>query len=129
MMRCTVQKGKLSLQKNWCIYLTVNIVFLLPVFLLTQFSGVQNVFGAFLDKIPESIGMLFLIYWIPVILYFVICLPYLHFAVEFGFVIFAVYRLIKEKNLKIFVLTLILTALSVALNVHWLMHGRPYTVL
>lgn len=128
-MECTAQKTKLSLQKKWCIYLTINIVFLIPVFLLTQFPSVMKAFGAFLEIFPESIQMLFLIYWIPVIFYFLIGLPYLHFAAEFGFIIFGVGKLIKEKNPKIFVLTLILTALSVALNVYWLMHAGPYTVV
>lgn len=73
--------------------------------------------------------MLFLIYWIPVILYFVLGLPYLHFAAELAFLIYAVCKLIKEKNAKVFAVILVLTAFSAALNLYWLTHGLSYVVV
>lgn len=114
------------LQQNGCLYLLVNIVFLVPVFLFTQFSDALTVV---FDRIPEPLGMLFLIYWIPVILYFVFGLPYLHFAAELVFLIYAVWKLIKEKNAKFFAVILVLSAFSVALNLYWLKHGLSYVVV
>lgn len=125
-MKDTSEQKRFTLQQNWCIYLIVNIVFLVPVFMLTQFMDACTVV---FDLIPEPIGMLFLIYWIPVILYFVFRLPYLHFAVELVFLIYAVCKLIKERTVKIFLMTLVLTAFSVALNLYWLTHGLSYVAV
>lgn len=125
-MRKTSDQKQSTLQQKWCIYLIVNIVFLIPVFVLTQFPDAVT---AVFEPIPEPFGLIFLIYWLPVILYFLLGLPYLHFAAESGFLIFAGYRMIKEKNAKIFLLILVLTALSAALNIYWLMHGRSYTIV
>lgn len=127
----TPKKRKYTLQQGWCIYLMANCIFLLPVMLLTAVFSRINVphpTGA-LYMLSECIGMLFLGYWIPVILYYLFRLMYLHFALSLGFLGFSVYKLTKEKNGKLFCLILLLTAVSAALNVYWLMNGRSYTIV
>lgn len=56
-------------------------------------------------------------------LYLYIKLPYLHIVLGVGFTIFTVYMLIKEKNIKLFLLTLVLTVTSMALNISWIVRN------
>lgn len=116
-----------AIQKDWCVYLLINCAFLFPVLLITKFP--DQAFAIF-SAMPEWLCMVILLpYWLPVIFYYVFRVMYLHFAVELGFLGFAVYRLTKEKNRRLFMMLVVLTILSTALNVYWLTHGRPYTIV
>ena len=66
-----------------------------------------------------SYYLIFIPYMVLVLPYGILCLTYVHVAVEFGFVIFAICKLPKEKNVKIFLMTLGLTGVSVAMNLYW----------
>lgn len=118
-------KKKYTFQQHWCTYLIINCAFLLPALLITGFPQVRFL----MSHMPDFFGALFLIYWIPVILYYLFRLMYLHFILSLVFWGFSVHKLIKEKNSRQFLLISVLTVLSFALNLYWLMHGRPYTIV
>lgn len=118
-----------DLRHDWYIYLIVNCVFLLPVFLITEFheiitsivnAPIANEFAA------NLIGSLFLVYWIPVICYYLFGLTYLHCALTFGVLIYFIYKLIKEKNRELVFHVLFLTIVSIVFNIYWLVHGGRY---
>lgn len=116
--------SKNTIQQNCCIYLIINCAFLLPVLLITQ-----RVTEPIIVPIVNFLGLFFLIYWLPVIFYYLFGLPYLHIALSLGFLGFCIYKLVKEKNWKRFFLILFLTIVSIALNLYWLTHGRSYTIV
>lgn len=108
--------SKTELQKIWCGYCVLNILMLLPIRLM------MLIYETVLD------APLFLVWLIPVMgvhaaLWYYCKLTYLHIIAGFGFIIFSIYMLIKEKNIKLFLLTIILTALSSALNLSWIILG------
>lgn len=119
--------SKTELQKVWCGYCTFNILFLFlfrvvfkvdeKLFLLRDtFEYWQLFFVAI---------MLFAVYVYVMIayLYCIFLLPYLHIALGVGFIIFAVNMLIKEKNIKRFLLALVLTVASMTLNISWIVQN------
>lgn len=130
----STKKKKYTLQQCGCIYLLVNCIFLLPTVLIRPLfvpllDMLYHHLPDFALKLLDGIGMVFLVWWIPLILYYIFRLMYLHFALSLGFLVFSIYRLTKEKNKKRFVLVLLLTIISAALNFYWLTHGRPYTIV
>ncbi len=121
-MKKVFSSKKETLQHNWCIYLIINCAFLFPVVLFTQFTQIA-------EPIVNFLGYLFLAYWIPIIFYYLFGLTYLHCALSLGFLLFFIYKMIKEKNRELFFPILLLTIVSIAFNIYWLTHGRPYTVV
>lgn len=111
-----------TIQQNWCIYLMINCAFLIPVLLFTQFPQIA-------EPIVNFLGYIFLFYWMPIILYYLLGLTYVHCVLSIGFLIFFIYKLVKEKNRELFLPILLLTIVSIALNYYWITHGRPYTVV
>lgn len=113
-----------NLRHEWYIYLIVNCVFLLPVLLITEFheiiASIVNV------PIANLFGSLFLVYWIPVLFYYLFGLTYLHCALTFGVLIYFIYKLIKEKNRELVFPVLLLTIVSIVFNIYWLTHGGRY---
>lgn len=129
--KASTKKRKYTLQQSYCIYLIVNCILLLPTVLIDPLRFL----GDFLDShLPDGVlvfynfifAAVFLVPWIFVIFYWIFQLMYLHFAVSLGFSVFSVYKLIKEKNTKLFFIILILTVISIILNIRWLMIGGGY---
>lgn len=125
------QKKKINLQQVYCIYLISNCILLLPTALIDLFRFL----GEFLrSHLPHEVfifcdyifAAIILGPWILVIFYWILKLMYLHFAISLGFSVFSVYKLVKEKNTKLFLQILILTVISIALNIRWLMIGGGY---
>lgn len=130
----SAEKKKYTLQQYGCIYLLVNCIFLLPTVLIRPLlvpllEMLYHHLPHFALKILDGIGMVFLGWWIPLIFYYLLRLMYLHFVLSLGFLGFSIYKLTKEKNIKLFLLILLLTIVSAALNFYWLTHGGPYTVV
>ena len=130
----STEKKKYTIQQCGCIYLLVNCIFLLPTVLIRPlFVSLLDILYSHLPhfalKILDGIGMVFLGWWIPLIFYYLLRLMYLHFTLSLGFLGFSIYKLTKEKNIKRFLLILLLTIVSASLKFYWLTHGGPYTVV
>ena len=111
--------SKTELQKIWCGYCVLNIFMLFPGRLM------MLIYETALDM-PWFLGWLlpFMAFY-PVIWYYW-KLNYLHIVAGFGFIIFSVYMLVKEKNIRLFLLTIILTVLTSALNLSWIILGLEW---
>lgn len=125
---------KYTIQQYGCIYLLINAVFLLPTVLIRPvlrplLDMIYSHLPRFAINILDCVGMVFLVWWIPLIFYYLFRLMYLHFALSIGFLVFSVYKLIKEKNIKLFLSVLLLTTVSTVFNIYWLMEAGPYTVV
>lgn len=132
--KASAEKKTNTIQRYGCNYLMANCIFLFPTVLI------RPVFAPLLDRmyshlpyfalrLLDCISMVFLIYWIPLIFYYLLGLTYLHLALSFGFLGFSVYKLTKERNVKLFLLTFWGTTISAALNFYWLTYGRLYIVV
>lgn len=128
------KKKKYTLQQIYGIYLIINCILLLPTVMISPISSLMDILyshlphwaNVFLDYIFVAV---FLGPWMLVILYWILQLMYLHFAISLGFSVFSVYKLIKEKNTKLFFQLLFLTIISIALNLRWLMIGGSYCIV
>lgn len=110
-------KEKKSLQQIWVYYLIFNIAFLFPICL---FELIPDSIPFLFSRMPEIMGMIIVIpYMVVVLPYGILGLTYVHIAVELGFVIFAMCKLPKEKNSAVFLMTIGLTAVSIAMNLYW----------
>ena len=118
------KKKRAPLQKQWCEYLIVNIVLLFPVCLFMRFNDLVYALFSWMPDVLS--GAIFLPFVMMAVLYGIFLLPWVHIAVEGGFLVFAVYKLWKERNAKLFFITLGLTGTSVLLNVYW---GLRYDLL
>lgn len=121
---------KENVQRNWRQYLIINCVFLFPAVLITllrtQFPQIDD----FVDLLPKTIGdllgLIILPYWLLAIVYHLFGLTYLHCALSLGFLLFFIYKLIKEKCKELFFQVLLLTIVSIVFNIYWLTHGGGY---
>lgn len=121
-MKKIFSSTKSTVRQLWCTYLMIDCAFLFPVLLFAQFPQIA-------EPIVNFLGFFFLFYWLPIILYYLFGLPYLHCALSLGFLGFFIYKLVKEKNRELFFLILVLTIVSMALNFYWLTQGEQYTVV
>ncbi|MCH5340371.1 MAG: hypothetical protein J1E01_02775 [Acetatifactor sp.] len=107
------QEQRLEIQKSWCVSLVLQILLLF----------VGRIFWEVYDPPfdwPIIVWAFFQIFVLLIVFFLVFKLPYLHLVIQLGFVIFAVYMLVKEKNIERFLLTLFLTAIAVALDISWI---------
>ncbi len=133
--RIDLKKFFLSLKENfpgnWCKYLKINCVFLFPAVLitiLTQFAPIAEFLGSLDGFIVNVIGYLFLCYWLPVLIYFIFGLTYLHCALSFCFLLIFIYKISKEKirNRKMIFTVFFLTTVCILFNIYWLISAVRY---
>lgn len=122
---------KENFPQNWCKYLIINCVFLFPAVLitfLTQFLPIAEFLGSLDGPVVNAFGYLFLDYWLPILLYFIFGLTYLHCALSFCFLLFFIYKLIKEKirNRKLIFTLFFLTIVCIIFNIYWLTYAERY---
>lgn len=118
---------KSEIQKMWCGYCTINILFLLMLRFVMMTGEISFSSWTRLEYLQLFfIGIMLIVvfaYLMLADLYCYLKLPYLHIVLGVGFTIFTVYMLIKEKNIKRFLLTMVLTVSSMALNISWIMRN------
>lgn len=94
------------------IYFVVNILFLLPIVFLNELKP---------DVAPPM-------YIVMLILYYLFRLTYIHLIGNLGMLVYSIYKLVKEKSLQSFILSLCVVVLDMALNIYWILNGHIYTV-
>lgn len=124
------EKKIYNLQQNWCYYLIINIIFLIPVCLFAKFPDLANLpFSLDAGILSVVIYLLFTIisaFMLIAVPYGIVLMPWVHFAVELGFVIYAIYKMNKKKNTKLFLITILLTVLSLVLNLYWALSWNQF---
>ncbi len=122
---------KENFPENWCLYLKINCVFLFPAVLITflmQFLPIAEFLGSLDGFVVDVFGYLFLGYWILILLYFIFGVTYLHCALSFCFLLFFIYKMIKEKirNRKLIFTFFSLTIVCIIFNIYWLIYAVRY---
>lgn len=119
---------KESFPQNWCKYLIINCVFLFPPVLITQFPQIVVFLNSLPNTIANILGAIILPYWLFVMFYYVFGLTYLHCALSFCFLLFFIYKLIKEKirNRKLIFTFFFLTIVCIIFNIFWLTYAERY---
>ena len=105
-------KNSSYVQIGVMIYFVVNILFLLPIVLLNELKP---------DVAPP-------VYIIMLILYYLLRLTYIHIIGALGLLAYSIYKVVKEKSLRMFFGTLCVFVLDVVLNIYWIMNGYIYTI-
>ena len=90
----------------------VNILFLLPMVFLNELK-------------PVSAPVMYIV---MLILYYLFRLTYIHLIGNLGMLVYNIYKLVKEKSLRRFFLSLCVLVLDIALNIYWILNGHIYTV-
>lgn len=124
-MQKTGSSNKINIPELWFHYLIINCSFFLPFIV---FSIVLTLFPEISSSnfIVDILGVVFLGYWMLFILYYILGLTYLHCVVSLGFLIFCISKLDEEITQKRLCQIFILTAVSIALNIYWLMNGSSF---
>ena len=112
-MKQSTKEGLLELQKAWCCILLFSIV------LLSAARIFWEVYDPPFD-LPIIVWAFFQCFVFIIVVFLAFKLAYLHLVVQLGFFVFAVYILIKAKNIPLFLLTIILTVIAVALDISWM---------
>lgn len=124
-----IEKKKRPLQEKWLLYLFINNSMLFPpVFGFFATNHLPMVWE-FVDKMPEFFSNVLLAIWyLPpffvAMFYWCFQLHYVHIVLEPIFLIFFAFKLFKEKNIKMFLLILLLTVISIVLNLFWSVYGE-----
>lgn len=108
-------KGKtntMNERKILNIYTIINIIFLLPVGIGVFYHGIY-------DVLPG-------VYMTVLLLYHVLKLTYLHFLIMFSMLSYFIGSFIKKKELIPFLVSLLLIAVCVLLNILWIINGKPF---
>ncbi len=120
---------KENFPQNWCKYLKINCAFLFPAVLITQFPQIVD----FLNLLPETIinilGFIIVLpYLLLALVYYIFGLTYLHCALSFCFLLFFIYKIIKEKtgNRKLIFTVFFLTIVCIIFNIYWLTYAERY---
>ncbi len=119
---------KENFPQNWCKYLIINCVFLLPAVLITLVPQIVNFLNSLPNTIGNILGFIIFPFWLMVIIYYVLGLTYLHCALSFCFLLFFIYKIIKEKirNRKLIFTFFSLTIVCIILNIYWLTYAERY---
>lgn len=124
-MQKTGSSNKINIPELWFQYLKINCAFFVPfivfyaVYTLFPEISVSNFIG-------DILGAVFIGYWALFILYYILGLTYLHCVVSLGFLIFCISKLDEEITQKRLSQIFILTAVSIALNIYWLLNGNSF---
>ncbi len=98
-------KKEMSPQKGWNIYLAINTAVLLPAFFIILFRW-------------EAVGRLLLVpFLLPLGLYSLLGV-FVQYIILIGVLIYAVYRLVKDRKVPIFIMTLVLIAVNLVVNIY-----------
>lgn len=114
-MQKTGSSNKNAIPEVWFYYLIINCAFLLPA---TVFALFPQIFS----PIVNFLGVVFAGYWTLVIFYSLLGVPYLYCVVSLGFLIFCISKLDEAVTQKRLCQIFILTAISIALNIYWLIN-------
>ena len=97
------------------IYFFLNIVFLLPTVYMDRFVHSVTISG-------------FGGYFAAVGLYYVFLLPYIHTLFCAAFLIYNIKQFAEHKKRAVFVVSLIMIAADIFVNLCWAAFGRPWTI-
>ena len=115
-MQKTGSSNKEELQKTWFYCLLLNCALFLPLIALAPFPQLYESL-----LYIRGINVIFGFYCVALIVYYIGGWPYLWCVVSLGFLVFFISKLNKEKNKKRFFQIFILTVISIALNICWIM--------
>lgn len=102
-------------QKYAAVYLVINALFILPAVFIS-FAG------SFTFFFPINI------YFIVVLYYYVLGFTFLHLALDAGFMVYSIRRFVKERMGFMFAVSVLTAVISAAVNVLWILRGRPFTI-
>lgn len=123
-----IEKKKRPLQEKWLLYLFINNIMLFPPVFGFFTTDHLPMVGELTHRMPEFCsdisGIWLLSFMMVAMFYWCFRLHYVHIVLEPIFLIFFAVKLFKEKNIKMFLLILLLTVISIVLNLFWSVYGE-----
>ncbi|MDE7231167.1 MAG: hypothetical protein K2N56_11865 [Oscillospiraceae bacterium] len=102
-------------QKYAAVYLVINALFILPAIFIS-FAG------SFTFFFPINI------YFIVVLFYYVFGFTFLHLALDVGFMLCSIRRFVKERMSFMLVASMLIVVINTAVNILWILRGKPFTI-
>ena len=115
--------NKATIQQRWWIYLAVNINFLTPTVFCFLFPDVIN---EVINALPFAVGYVFSVVPVVLLYYQMFRITYVHLVLAGVLLIYYTVVFIKNRELKPFLITVVLIAASAVLNAFWSYYGMAF---